>query len=118
MKVKKGIKTILGIAAFMFIFLNVFPVLFKKTQRKIYKKSLKPDDIDFENEGPELIETDPKVEAEAAVDVDATNTETDTVTANTAEDENVANTTVDENETDTATKTGAANSSIVNIVID
>ena len=55
MSTEKTIYWIIGIAAVTVIGFLVIPPLMKKYGNKFYKSSLKNDDIDFENMGPDIV---------------------------------------------------------------
>lgn len=55
MSTEKTVYWIIGIAAVMVIGFLVIPPLMKKYGNKLYKSSLKKDEIDFENMGPEIV---------------------------------------------------------------
>lgn len=55
MSTEKTVYWIIGIAAVMVIGFLVIPPLIKKYGNKLYKSSLKKDEIDFENMGPEIV---------------------------------------------------------------
>jgi len=55
MKKKKKSIEVLGIIISFFVGIIVIPKLIKKCGRKIYKKSLKSEEIDFENLGPKIV---------------------------------------------------------------
>ena len=55
MSTEKTAYWIIGITAVTMVGLLVIPPLMKKYGNKLYKASLKKDDIDFENLGPEII---------------------------------------------------------------
>ena len=55
MSTEKTIYWIIGIAAVTVIGFLVIPPLMKKYGNKFYKSSLKKDEIDFEDMGPEIV---------------------------------------------------------------
>ncbi|MBR0399806.1 MAG: hypothetical protein IJH95_03190 [Mogibacterium sp.] len=55
MSTEKTIYWIIGIAAVTVIGFLVIPPLMKKYSNKLYKSSLKKDDIDFDKMGPEIV---------------------------------------------------------------
>lgn len=55
MSTEKTIYWIIGIAAVTVIGFLVIPPLMKKYSNKIYKSSLKKDEIDFDNMRPEIV---------------------------------------------------------------
>ena len=55
MSTEKTVYWIIGIAAVTVIGFLVIPPLMKKYGNKLYKSSLKKDEIDFENMGPEIV---------------------------------------------------------------
>lgn len=55
MSTEKTIYWIIGIAAVTVIGFLVIPPLMKKYSNKIYKSSLKKDETDFDNMGPEIV---------------------------------------------------------------
>ncbi len=62
MSTEKTVYWIIGIAAVMVIGFLVIPPLMKKYGNKLYKSSLKKDEIDFENMGPEIVKKEEKKE--------------------------------------------------------
>ena len=55
MSTRKPICRIIGIIVLMAVGFLVIPPLMEKYSNKIYKFSLKKDNIDFENMGPEVV---------------------------------------------------------------
>ena len=55
MSTRKPIYRIIGIIVLMSVGFLVIPPLMEKYSNKIYKFSLKKDNIDFENMGPEVV---------------------------------------------------------------
>lgn len=51
----KTIWWVLGLIALAAVGFIVIPPLMKKYSNKLYKKSLKEDEIDFDNLGPEIV---------------------------------------------------------------
>ncbi len=62
MSTEKTVYWIIGIAAVMVIGFLVIPPLMKKYGNKLYKSSLKKDEIDFENMRPEIVKKEEKKE--------------------------------------------------------
>ena len=56
MSIRKTIYWIIGTVAVTTVGFLVIPPLMKKYSNKLYKFSLKKDNIDFENMGPEVVE--------------------------------------------------------------
>ena len=54
----KTIWWVLGLIALAAVGFIVIPPLMKKYSNKLYKKSLKEDEIDFDNLGPEIVRKD------------------------------------------------------------
>lgn len=59
---KKGttekILLLFGAAMLMFVGFMVIPLIIDKGAKKLYRKSLKNDEIDFDEMGPEIIQSD------------------------------------------------------------
>ena len=55
MNTKKTVCWLIGITAVTVIGFLVIPPIIKKYGNRIYKYSLKNDDIDFENMGPDIV---------------------------------------------------------------
>lgn len=62
MSTDKTVYWIIGIAAVTVIGFLVIPPLMKKYGNKLYKSSLKKDEIDYENMGPEIVKKEKKEE--------------------------------------------------------
>lgn len=58
MNSNKTILWMVGFMALVAVGIFVIPPLMKKYSNKLYKKSLKKDEIDFDNLGPEIVKTE------------------------------------------------------------
>ena len=62
MNTQKTVYWVIGVVAVTAIGFLIIPPLMKKYSNKIYKSSLKNDDIDYDNLGPEIVKKENKKE--------------------------------------------------------
>ena len=58
MNTSKTVCWVVGIVALTVVGIIVIPPLLRKIENKMYKQSLKKDEIDYDNLGPEIVKKD------------------------------------------------------------